>query len=108
MRPLLALILLGGCGEAFAPTDVCEQARDLFERCGASVPLLAGEKCAGLGKAVSRCVVEHATDCDALVTLVHRLDECAPDAGDDFLPALEDLPVAYQPRDAGHPDAGHP
>jgi hypothetical protein len=102
------LLLLAACLDGGAPPkNVCEQARNLFQVCGATVPLLEGEKCAGVAKALSRCVAEHATDCDELASLASRLDDCRPDGGeDDLLSAAEDLPFPFEPRDAGRADAG--
>ena len=105
---LFLLILLCACGTPSAPPkDVCAHARIFFLTCGASVPVLESEKCAGVAKAVARCVVEHARDCDELANLASRLDDCRPDGGDDdLIPAAEDLPFPFEPRDAGRADAG--
>ncbi len=96
------------CSNADAPpADVCIQAKDRFESCGTSLPLLGDGPCAGTSKMVARCVVDHAHDCDELATLFGRIDACVADlldGGDDLLPPPSDLPVA--PRDGGDLDGG--
>ncbi len=102
-RVLFLLLCLSACIQGGTPPkNVCESARHLFLSCGASVPLLEGEQCAGVAKAVSRCVMDHAVDCDQLANLASRLDECRPDGGeDDLIPPAEDLPFPFEPRDGG-------
>jgi len=102
-----AVLLCSACLEAppsFA--DVCAQATDTIERCGASVPELSGAPCTGLAERVSRCVVDHSHSCDDLAALMRHPDQCAADAGDDLLPDQMELPVpAPHPLDGGT-DAG--
>jgi hypothetical protein len=108
LRLLCTVGVLAACANGVPPKNVCEQARNLFQECGASVPLLEGESCAGVAKALARCVTDNAADCDQLAHLSSHLDGCRPDGGeDDFLPPAEDLPFPFEPRDAGRADAGH-
>lgn len=107
---LLFLLLLTGCEAAPPDDDVCAKASHAFERCGASLPLLAGGSCTGLRKAVATCVADHASTCDELGSLASRLDACVNDqldAGDAFVPP-DDLPTPAPKHDAGHPDASPP
>lgn len=99
------LVLVAGCRLQATARDVCEEALNRIERCGATVPTLRDRPCSGLAKEVSTCITEHTTDCDSLATLPGRLDECVPDAGDDFLPEAEELPFPFTP-DAGRADGG--
>lgn len=104
--PVVALLLCA-CLEAppsFA--DVCAQATDTIERCGASVPELSGAPCTGLAERVSRCVVDQSRSCDDLAALMRHPDRCGPDAGDDLFLDQMELPVpAPHPLDGGT-DAG--
>jgi hypothetical protein len=88
------------------PADgVCAQANDVFKHCGASLPMLESGSCAGVRKAVARCVVDHATTCDELGSLFGRIDQCVSDAvdgGDPLLPP-DDLAIPGSKK----PDAGH-
>ncbi len=101
MRAPLAAALavaLGACllPDARPPADVCEAATRMFQTCGATVPALEREPCTGVARLVSRCVTEHVKDCDELVTLPRRLDECLDDAGTFLLDPAEELPFPYE------------
>jgi len=99
----LPLGLTAACWEqADAPADVCAEAKQRFNSCGTSVPLLTDGPCNGTTKMFARCVAEHAKDCDELATLFGRIDECVDallDGGDDLLPPADDLPLPD--RDGG-------
>ncbi|MDB4935925.1 MAG: hypothetical protein JWP87_2897 [Labilithrix sp.] len=95
--------LHAACSDREAPAaDVCGEAKNRFESCGTSLPVLSDGPCSGTTRIVARCVVEHAHDCDELATLFSRIDACVADlldGGDALLPPATDLPVP--PRDAG-------
>jgi hypothetical protein len=102
------VLLLCACPEA-APSfgDVCSQATDTIERCGASVPEISGAPCTGIAEQLSRCVIEHSHSCDDLAALMRHPEQCEVDAGEDLLPDDQtELPVpAPHPLDGGV-DAG--
>lgn len=125
MRRLLVVVFatviaLSACYESQtlpADADVCARATHLFASCGVLVPTLTGAPCTGVAKVVARCVVNRASDCDALAGLAQHLDGCVDDEldGGDILPPPTDLPVPFgskdRPRDAGDDadaDAGGP
>jgi len=107
-RLFISLLFLLACEPAPAEDDVCAKAAHVFERCGASLPLLDTGSCTGLRKAVATCVADHATTCDELGSLTVRLDACVDDqldGGDAFTPP-DDLPTPAIKHDAGHAEGG--
>lgn len=100
MRALLLLSLLAGCLNAPRFASVCEQANDVVQHCGASVPFLADTPCSGIARFASQCVVDQVNGCDDLASLMRNLDRCFPDAG--AFPEAESLPFPSPAR----PDGG--
>ena len=107
-RLALLLPLFAACvPPASGARDVCEKAHQLIESCGASLPTLENEPCTGFNKVVSKCIAEHAGDCDELATLNTRLDECVGDGGDELLPSDTEIPLTNDfIRDGGFHDGG--
>ena len=110
---VVASLVFFACANPHEPeagADVCVRAEALFARCGVILPTLSGAPCAGAARLVARCVVDHATDCDALATLTQRLDACVEDEldGGELLDPPVDLPVPLSDDapDAGRTDAG--
>jgi hypothetical protein len=107
-RLFISVLFLLACEPAPAEDNVCAKAAHVFERCGASLPLLDTGSCTGLRKAVATCVADHATTCDELGSLTVRLDACVDDqldGGDAFTPP-DDLPTPAIKHDAGHAEGG--
>ncbi|GAC1585636.1 MAG: hypothetical protein NVS3B20_27630 [Polyangiales bacterium] len=90
-----------GCGPTeAAPTNICEQATQVFTRCGVTLPLNSTSGCTGVSRLVARCVAHHAHKCEELATLVSRVDMCVADeidGGATLLPSADDLPVPTLP-----------
>ena len=108
--PLAALVafLASACGNADLPAgDVCQQATNVFLKCGVTLPLLTDGPCTGTKRALAGCVAHHAANCEELAGLEGHIDACVADeldGGDSFLPPAEDLPLPA--FDAGH-DGSH-
>ncbi len=77
--------------------DVCEQAKAVFGRCGASLPLLTDKPCTGMTRVFARCVTRHATTCDELASLAGRIDACVADEADggELAPAEDLVPPVF-------------
>jgi hypothetical protein len=78
-----------GCATQDPPADdVCQQANDLFARCGVTLPILANTPCTGIVHDVADCITKHASNCDDLASIETKLGECAADAfdGGAFIP----------------------
>jgi hypothetical protein len=103
MRALLLVVFMTGClGTEAQFANVCDQANDVVQRCGATVPMLANAPCTGIARFVSQCVADQVRGCDELATLMRNADRCFPDAGDDAFPEAEALPFpAPHPLDGG-------
>lgn len=87
MKRLLLLLLIACGNNEAAPANVCEEANQRFQSCGASAPFLTEGKCTGFRMVASKCVVNHAQSCDDLGTLFSRIDSCIEDdAGDPLTP----------------------
>ena len=101
---LPTFLLVSACSDADAPAgDVCQQASDLFARCGVTLPLLSGAPCTGVVHDAAQCIAAHAANCDDLASIETKLGACASDALDSggFVPPAEDLPVP-PPRRCRH------
>lgn len=106
MRALLLIglpLLACPTGPAHFAT-VCDQATDVIERCGATLPLLHDEPCTGLPRFISQCVAEQVHGCDELAKLTRDPSRCLSDGGDDSFPEAESLPFPAP----DHVDGGSP
>jgi hypothetical protein len=97
-----AVLLLAACAAPETFSDVCAQANNQVESCGATVPTLSGAPCTGLAKFLSTCITQQAASCDDLAALMRDPSRCFPDGGDDVYPGAEELPLP----NSDSPDAG--
>lgn len=104
MRWLFFTLPLSACfGGPTTFATVCDEANDVVQRCGATVPMLSNAPCTGIARFVSECVTEQTHGCDELATLMRQPERCFPDAGEDeAFPEAESLPFP-EPR---HLDGG--
>jgi hypothetical protein len=98
----LAVLACSGGPTHFA--TVCDQATDVIERCGATVPLLQREPCTGLPRFISQCVAAQVHGCDELATLARDPSRCLFDGGEAPFPEAESLPFPAP----DHVDGGSP
>ncbi len=89
---LLALLTTACIAGPTEFKDVCAEANDRVQSCGASLPLLMNTPCTGTIEFLSECVTEHTTGCDDLAALMRNPDSCFPDAGEDAFPGAEEIP----------------
>jgi hypothetical protein len=80
MRFLALSLLLAACDlwQPSAASDDCALVQQIFQSCGATVPLLTDGACTGLRRALAECVLEQDTTCDGLAAFSRRRDVCLP------------------------------